>query len=259
MITMDEPLDKFDSAQFRFYAELNDFLPKNKRKKLFSYRFFGKPSIKDAIEALGIPHTEVDLILVNGESVGFGYHLQNGDIVSVYPVFESFDISSITQVRKQPLRETAFVLDVHLGKLAKLLRMLGFDTLYQNNYDDPEIISISAKENRIILTRDVAMLKNGIVTHGYWVRATEPNEQLIERLRRFDLVSQINPFHRCMECNGLIKMADKNQILSELQENTKLHYDEFYKCVDCGRIYWKGSHYQEMKAYIKHLISTVSL
>jgi hypothetical protein len=137
-------------ASFRFYAELNDFLPRAQRHTTFPYHFTGTPAVKDAIEAAGVPHPEVDLILVNGMSVAFDYPLRDGDRVAVYPVFESFDISPIVHLRPQPLRETKFILDVHLGKLAKHLRMLGFDTLYRNDYQDPDIIATALRERRII-------------------------------------------------------------------------------------------------------------
>ena len=183
----------YNLAQFRFYEELNDFLAPDKKKRDFSYPFNGRPSIKDAIEAIGVPHTEVELILANGRSVGFDYPLKHGDRVSVYPVFESLDISPVVRVREKPLREPSFILDVHLGRLAKLLRMLGFDTRYRNDYRDIEIVDISIKERRIILTRDRGILKNRSVTHGYCLRSTEPIAQAREVLQRFDLFSQVTP------------------------------------------------------------------
>lgn len=245
-------------AEFRFYEELNDFLPPEKRKRSFRYSFRGTPSVKDAIEALGVPHTEVDLILVNGESVGFDYLLKGGERVAVYPAFESLDISSLTRLRPQPLRRPRFVLDVHLGKLARLLRMLGFDTLYRNDYSDPEIIYISLREKRIILTRDRALLKHRAITHGYWVRSTHPREQLQEVLHRFDLFSRIRPFHRCMVCNGLIEEVSKSEVLDQLEPKTRRYYDEFYRCTGCGKIYWKGSHYTGMVEYIGKYLSGTS-
>jgi len=241
-------------ARFRFYEELNDFLPSSKRKKPFSYQFNGNPSIKDAIEAEGVPHTEVDLILINGISVGFDYHLQHGDRVSIYPVFESLDISPIAHLREKPLRKTVFILDVHLGKLARLLRMLGFDTLYRNDYKYSEIVNISIKEKRIILTRDRSILKTKAVTHGYWIRSKKPENQIREVLHRFDILSQVKPFHRCMVCNGIIDKIEKKTIQSQLPAKTACYYDEFYKCLSCGRIYWKGSHYFKMKNLVHKLI-----
>lgn len=242
-------------VEFRFYEELNDFLPKEKRKKPFSYPYRYNQNVKDAIEALGIPHTEVDLILVNGISQGFNYVLQNDDYISVYPVFESIDISQIARLRSKPLREIKFVLDVHLGKLCKFLRMLGFDTCYRNNLDDDEIVKISVEESRIILTRDIGILKNGQVTHGYWVRSQDSREQLREVIRRFDLRSQLRPFYRCMVCNGTIGFVEKSYVEQQLGANTRAFFNSFYQCSACGKIYWEGSHYENMKLFLDELIS----
>ena len=180
-------------AEFRFYEELNDFLAPVLRKRAFSYAFNGTPSVKDAIEAIGVPHTEVDLVLVDGKSVDFTRRLAGGERVAVYPVFERLDISPVTRLRARPLRVTRFVLDVHLGKLARYLRLLGFDTCYRNDYDDDAIIGLARGESRIILTRDKGLLKHGAVTHGYWVRATVPRQQLAEIVRVFDLGRQRTP------------------------------------------------------------------
>lgn len=242
------------TAYFRFYAELNDFLPPEKKQTEFTYHFTGKPAVKDAIEALGVPHTEVDLILINGKSVGFEYHIRHKDHISVYPVFELLDIGEVNHLREKPLRDTKFILDVHLGKLARLLRMLGFDTLYRNDYEDSEIIETAVRENRIILTRDIGILKNSAVTHGYWLRSTESEEQIIEVLDHFDLYSQIQPFHRCLTCNGLIGRVDKDDIRDELPPKIAEFFNEFYQCQECEKIYWKGSHYQKMESKIKKIL-----
>lgn len=154
------------SAHFRFYEELNDFLPASRQKTEFVWHFRGKPSIKDAIESLGVPHTEVDLILINGRSVSFEHHLFDGDRISVYPVFESLDISPVSRLGRPPLRDPAFICDVHLGRLARLLRMLGFDTLYSTSYSDPQIVHIAGTQRRIILTRDRGVLKRKAVCRG---------------------------------------------------------------------------------------------
>lgn len=241
------------TAQFRFYAELNDFLTAIKRQKSFPYRFMGKPSVKDAIEAIGVPHPEVDLIVANGESVGFEHHLGDGDRVSVYPVFESFDISPVIRLRPKPLRDTRFVLDGHVGKLARLLRMLGFDSMYRSDFEDTEIVQISADEKRIILTRDVELLKASTVTHGYWVRSISPNEQVCEILERFDLHAQIRPFRRCMVCNSPIARVDKETVAGALPQKVRELHDEFYRCAGCRKVYWKGTHYQDMMEQIQNL------
>lgn len=241
------------TAEFRFYEELNDFLPENRRKRRFTHAFNGSPSIKDAVENMGVPHPEIDLILVNGRSVGFDYLLRHNDHVSVYPVFERLDISPIIRLREKPLRKTAFVLDVHLGKLAKRLRVLGFDTFYRNDLDDPEIIRISLAEKRLILTRDLGILKTRAVTRGYWVRATDPAEQVREVVERFDLRSQVKPLSRCTLCNGLLGAVEKSRIKGKLPPKTALYYEEFYACGDCGKIYWKGAHYPRLLRFIRSL------
>ncbi len=235
------------TATFRFYEELNDFLPEKKRKKSFLYQFSGSPSVKDAIEAIGIPHSEVDLILVNGESVTFSQRLSEKDNVSVYPVFESIDISPVNRLRITPLRKTRFILDVHLGKLAKYLRMAGFDTLYETDYSDSEIVDISRKGKRIILTRDVGILKYKTVTHGYWIRSQDPYEQFREVIRHFDLYNQFQPFQRCMDCNGIIEKAAKSQVVHHLKPRTRQYYNDFYQCARCKKVYWKGSHVKRMQ------------
>lgn len=241
------------TVKLRFYEELNDLLESGKKKKAFFYQFSGRPTIKHVIEALGVPHTEVELILANGDSVGFDYHIKDGDHISVYPVFETLDVSPIIRLREKPLRNIKFILDVHLGKLAKILRMLGFDTIYKNKYNDKEIINISKTDNRIILTRDRCILKNKSVTHGCYIRSEQPYEQTLEVLQRFELFSQIKPFYRCMICNGVIESVSKESILSEIPPKTAKYYNEFYKCSDCGRIYWKGSHYFKMKEKIERI------
>jgi len=193
-----------------------------------------------------VPHTEVDLILANQLPVGFDYHPVNGDYISVYPVFESFDISTINLLRPEPLREVKFILDVHLGTLARYLRMTGFDTLYRNDLEDEEIVNISVDEKRIILTRDRQILKNGKVTHGYYVRNTNPARQLDEIVHRFDLKEKFNPFHRCMICNGIIETIDKKAVLDQLPLITSQAFNEFYRCKSCLKVYWKGSHYTRL-------------
>ena len=245
----------FNKSKFRFYEELNDFLPPDKKKKFFVHNFECNPSIKDVIESMGVPHTEVDLILVNGDSVTFSYQLKDDDVVSVYPVFESLDISNVTHLREKPLREPKFVLDIHLGKLAKYLRMLGFDSLYQNSYKDSEIIKTSLEQKRTILTRDVALLKNSEVTHGYWIRSQDPKEQLKEVIKRSDMSKSIRPFFRCSDCNGIIKEVSKELILDKLQTGTKKYFNEFSQCTDCGKVYWQGSHFKKLRNFIEDLFN----
>ncbi len=244
------------TVYLRFYEELNDLLPKDKRKKRFEHKFFGNPSVKDIIESLGVPHGEVDMILVNGNSVNFSYTLREGDDISVYPVFESMDISNVQHLREKPLRVPKFVLDVHLGTLARYLRMLGLDSLYKNNYSDDEIIYLSLNEKRTILTKDKGILKRKEITHGCYVRSIYPVVQLKEVVERFDLYNYFKEFSRCMECNTLLTTVDKNKIYGRLPPKVKDYQNEFYICENCNKIYWPGSHYDRMKKIINNLTGT---
>jgi aminoglycoside phosphotransferase family enzyme/predicted kinase len=245
------------TAEFRFYEELNDFLPPERRKIAFEYRFHGTPSVRDCVQAIGVPHTAVDLILVNGTSVGFGHRLEGGERVAVYPEFERLDIAPVTHLRPEPLRRTRFILDVHLGKLARDLRMLGFDAAWRRDWDDETIIDKALDEHRIILTRDRGILKQARVTHGYWLRHHQPGDQLIEVIRSLDLLSQVNPFSRCMECNGDIDRVGKAGIRSEVSAGVFSDFDAFWRCRSCGKIYWQGSHYREMLRRIMKLSGDV--
>ncbi|MBN1311318.1 MAG: Mut7-C ubiquitin/RNAse domain-containing protein [Anaerolineae bacterium] len=242
-------------ATFRFYAELNPFLSHRKRHVAFKHSFNGRQSIKDMIESLGVPHTEIDLILVNDESVDFSYLVQDGDQISVYPMFEGLDISPVQRLRPKPLRDVRFVLDIHLGKLAAYLRMLGFDTLYRNDYEDSELARVSRDDHRILLTRDRGLLKRSMVTHGHYVRETNPRRQLVEVVRHFDLFRSVEPFSRCVNCNGLLETVDKETVADQLMYQTRQHYDEFQRCTECGQIYWKGSHHQRMEHLIEHVLA----
>lgn len=241
-------------AHFRFYAELNDLLPPEKRGVSFVYPFQGDQTVKHLIEAAGVPHTEVDLILVNGASVDFAHRVKDGDRVSVYPVFEAFDVCRTSRVRSQPLRVTRFVLDVHLGRLAAYLRMLGFDTLYEPDYTDRELAHISAEQRRILLTKDRGLLKRSNVTHGYYVREANSRAQLLEVLRRFDLSRSASPFARCLRCNERLEAVTKEQVFDRIPPRSRDVYEEFWQCTGCGRVYWSGSHHRRMRGFIDHVL-----
>ena len=238
-------------AHLRFYAELNDFLPADRRSSDLEREFHVSPNVKDMIEAAGVPHTEIDLIVVNGESVDFSYRVQDGDHISVYPVFESFDIRDVVRVRPSPLRETRFVLDVNLGGLARYLRLLGFDSHYGNDLEDQELVEISRRERRILLTRDVGLLKRKALTHGYFVRSTDVQGQAVEVVTRLDLFQKIRPFVRCMSCNAGLVPVPKELIENRLEERTRLYYNEFRVCPGCDRRYWHGSHHAKLMRFIE--------
>lgn len=234
-------------AGFRFYGSLNDFLRHLQAPYTIPYRFNGRPGIKDPIEALGVPHTEVELIIVNGEAVGFDHPLRDGDRVAVYPVFGRLDIHPLPKLREPPEIPPRFILDVNLGKLARQLRLLGLDCLYRNDYRDADIVEIAANENRVVLTRDRRLLHAKKIIHGYWVREVEVNQQVKEVGRRFGLSRPGGPFTRCLICNGLLLPVAKADILDSLEPKTRLYYEEFHRCGACGKVYWAGSHVEQMR------------
>jgi uncharacterized protein len=240
----------------RFYAELNDLLAPSVRGRCILHSLYTPASVKDVIEALGVPHTEADLVLINGESVDFSHLVHDEDRISVYPVFRSIDIAALTRVRAASLPETRFVLDSHLGRLAAYLRILGFDTLYRNDYHDDELTQVSMGEKRILLTRDRGLLKRTVLSHGCLLRETDPRLQLVEILRRFDLFGSIAAFRRCVHCNTILKLAPKALIEDRLPPKVRQYYDKFHICPACDRIYWKGSHYVRMQRLIESVIES---
>lgn len=243
-------------AEVRFYAELNDHLPADLRYKALERQFLVPGSVKDLIESCGVPHAEVELIVANGASVDFSYVVRDGDRIAVYPMFESLDITPELLVRPAPLRDPRFVLDVHLGRLAAYLRMLGFDALYRNSFKDPELVRISADEQRILLTRDRGLLMHSAVSRGYWIRRTGSRRQLAEVIERFDLRRQARPFTRCMACNEPLREAAKAEAGGRVPPRILEAHGEFRECGGCGRIYWPGSHHSRMQQWIRRLVSS---
>ena len=247
-----------EQISIHFHEELNELLPPDQRNIDFNHELKETRSVKDLIESIGVPHTEIDTIVVNDESVNFEYLIKPNDRIGLYPPSrvtrpELKNISPLIHCQPEPLTVAHFVLDVHLGKLAAYLRMMGFDSLYRNDYDDPTLANISANEHRTLLTCDRQLLMRKQVTHGYFVRSRQPQQQLIEVLSRFDLFKNKKPFTLCMHCNGITRPVDKQEIEAQLLPKTKKYYKEFYQCEDCNKIYWKGSHYLKMQATINRL------
>lgn len=243
-------------ANLRFYAELNDHLTRDRRYRTLEKSFFVPGPVKDMIESFGVPHTEVELIIANGESVPFSYVVRDGDRIAVYPMFESFDVTPELKVRREALREPRFVLDVHLGRLAAYLRMLGFDAVYGNCSGDSELVRVSSEQQRILLTRDRGLLKHSAVTHGFLVRQTDSRRQLAEIVERLDFAHSIRPFTRCMACNGALAEVPKEQVRHLLPPRTAASCEEFRQCPQCGRAYWKGSHYRRMQRWVSELTTS---
>ncbi len=240
-------------AVFRFYEELNDFLPAPLRKKDLRQPFGGSPTVKDIIEAIGVPHTEVDLILVDGESVDFNRRLQGGERVAVYPVFERLDIRPAVRLRPQPLRRPRFLLDVHLARLARYLRMAGFDSQSPDDSDDGAIVEQSLREESTVLTRDRGLLKRARLERGYWLRASKPRDQLMEVIRVFQLEREIRPFSRCLVCNSPVRPVKRECVIGRLPPRVLLTQGPFTRCGGCGRIYWPGSHFRRMQRFLESL------
>jgi uncharacterized protein with PIN domain/sulfur carrier protein ThiS len=240
-------------AEFHFHAELNDFLGLARRGAAVTYRFGGRVSIKDTIESLGVPHTEIEAIVVGSTVVDFAYIVRDGDRVEVFP---SPAPTAHATLRPPFPGQPRFVLDTHLGQLASYLRMLGFDTLYRNDYPDEELARIASQEPRILLTRDRGLLKRSIVTYGRFVRATDPRLQVVEIVRRYQLAGWKMPLRRCLACNGLLRPVRKEDVLDRLALNTRNYFHEFSQCESCGRVYWKGSHYDRMRRFVEQVLAT---
>lgn len=254
MTNDDQVLSK--CATFRFYADLNDFLPPHRQQKPITHTFDLDAAVKDMIEALGVPHPEIELILANGQPVDFAYPVRDGDRIAVYPFFTSLPPDRSHRLRPPQLDPPRFVLDVHLGQLARYLRMLGFDTLYRNDFDDETLAHLSSAENRILLTRDRGLLKRGIVVHGYCLRTTQPRQQLLDVIERFSLAESIKPFRRCINCNGLLQPVEKRTVIDHVPPSVYTDYADFHRCRGCGQIYWKGSHFSRMEQFIAGVLAS---
>lgn len=240
-------------ATFRFYAELNVFLPAAQRQRPIVYSLPARTAVKHPIEALGVPHTEVALILADGRPVTFGYIVRPDDRISVYPPFRTLDVSEMARLRPPWPNPIRFLLDVHLGRLATYLRLLGFDAQYENECDDETLADLAQRSGRVLLTRDRRLLMRKQITYGYCLHSRDPQQQLIAVLRRFDLFDAIDPWQRCLRCNGRLRPVAKEKVLHRLEPKTKKYYDEFHACEACGQVYWKGSHYPRMKRFIERV------
>jgi uncharacterized protein with PIN domain len=238
----------------RAYAELNDFLGSESRGLTTRRPCRSHQTVKDVLEAMGIPHTEVDLILVNGNPVGFEHRPATGDRIAAYPMFEALDIGSTGQLRPVPLRDPRFVIDVNLGRLARWLRVLGFDVWWSSDADDQLLADISLDQQRILLTRDRGLLKRRAITHGLFVHSEQPKQQTLEVMRRLDLRRRVAPLTRCVRCNGRLDTVAKEEVMDRLEPLTRRYYDEFSRCADCGQIYWPGTHFARLTSLIDELL-----
>jgi uncharacterized protein with PIN domain len=180
-------------------------------------------------------------LTANGHEIGLDYIIHDGDRIEVKPVAPETDETV----------EPCFVLDGHLGRLASHLRMLGLDCLYENGYEDEELVYISVEEERILLTRDRLLLMHKVITQGYLLRSLNSTEQLYEVVQRYSLVKWVKPFQRCMRCNHLLEPVNKETVLHRLEPLTKKYFEDFRICPACEQVYWKGSHYERMLQLIE--------
>ena len=241
------------TANFCFCDSLVPLLTRSHREGELQYCFSANPAIKDSIEACGVPHTEVDLILVSGRSVDFKYQLQDGDQITVCEIDFSVVDDSLIHLSPAIPDSVCFILDVHLGTLARRLRLLGFDCLYRNDYSDREIIRIALEQQRIILTRDRGILKQSCVEQGLLIRSGQVEEQVDEVLKRYRLYGKVRPLQRCPLCNGLLQPVRKKEIEHLLLPKTARCCEQFHQCRRCGKLYWQGAHYQNIGRWIEQI------
>jgi uncharacterized protein with PIN domain len=241
-------------AIFHFHSELNEFLSNDNKWNDIHVTFNGHETVKHLLESLGVPHTEVDIILVNGVSVDFAARLEDGYRVDVFPGSTRVADISIVHLQPETAAEPCFVADGHLGKLVSYMRLLGFDVLYDNHSDDEVLAKISSNQDRILLTRDRGLLKRSQVQFGYFVRAKVPQKQVVEVLQRFNIADKAQLFSRCAKCNGLLISVEKEEVFDRLEPKTKRYYDKFHVCEQCGQIYWKGSHFDRMESQLQRFL-----
>jgi len=241
------------TATFRFYGELNDFLARARRGRAFAAPCARAATTKHMIEALGVPHTEVELVLLNDEPAGLDDLLEEGDRIAVYPRFTTLDVADVARLDQRPPGRVRFVADAHLGGLARLLRMAGFDTIYRNTLNDAEVEAIALDERRAVLTRDLALLKRRGIAWGCYVRALKAEAQLREVVDRFGLAERMRPFTLCLSCNAPLRPVPKADVMDRLPPRVAATQDEFSTCDCCHRVFWKGSHWQRMARVLNEI------
>ena len=239
-------------VRLRFHGDLTYFLKGETSEGEFSRILHEATSVKDVIEACGVPHPEADQILVDAKPVDFDYVLRKNSVIDVYPVgFSQSDADALPPLQRRDLDR--FLADGHLGKLARNLRLLGFDVAYNPASDDSELLQIMQREERSLLTRDRRLLMHSIVRDGYCPRSDDPLEQTIEVVRRFGLIGRTQPFTRCLQCNALLRGIDKSAVLEQLEPLTRIYYDEFRSCSGCGKIFWRGSHFSKLESFLERI------
>jgi uncharacterized protein with PIN domain len=227
---------------YRFHGELNDLLPALLRHRAFQRTAAQHATVRHAIEALGVPHTEFGTVLINGHVAEPGRQICDSDLIEAYPA------AFIAAAGGSP--EPRFLADAHLGGLAKRLRLLGFDTLLASNAPDRALAELADTERRILLSRDRELLKHRRVAQGRYVRALGTDEQMREVVSHFGLRGRLRPFSRCLECNSALREATRSEVAEGLPRSVAASQQRFTVCTGCNRVYWPGSHWERLRAVV---------
>jgi uncharacterized protein with PIN domain len=235
------------SVRLVFHGELVELLNKNGTPGSIRELLRTAP-VKDLVESQGIPHTEVGSIVTSsGEERDFRYTPDFGETLHIHPHEPPVDVTKGTVLFPRPFEKIRFIVDVNVGRLAKLLRIGGFDTLYNPKWGDGEIAEKAHTEERVLLTRDRELLKRNAVLRGRLIRSFDPWGQFGEVITFFGLGEKIDLFSRCPRCNKLLEPVKKEDVIDRLEPLTRLMYDSFTICPRCGQIYWQGSHHSRIR------------
>ncbi len=202
-------------------------------------RYHEHQSLKDCLESIGIPHTEVESCFVDSQQVSNTHIMLPDEVITIEPR------------RSIPFKEQSFLLDVHLGKLTTYLRLLGFDAVYFSSIEHEKLLE--GAEGSVILTRSRDLLKHKRVSEGMLIRDTQTQEQLREVMRRYQLKDSYRFLYRCPNCNGLLQEVSKESVAQELEAETLLWIESYFRCPSCSKIYWYGSHYTKLEELLSRL------
>ncbi len=234
------------TSYFRFYGQLNDFLPLEKRQKTSPYSFWGNPTIQDACAAQGVPHPEIFLVVKDSCPVNLKDNLEGEERISVYPRWTNLNLPRQWQQSPEFPAYPVFAAADHLGKLVRLMRILGFDVVFKGRVEE--------EGDWIILTRKLPDLKMSRVSHGYMPRSDDPYNQLEEVLDYFNLREKIRPLSRCPGCNMVLEPVAAEEIWDRLEPKTKKYYRKFKICPGCKKIFWRGSHFRRLQKRLGNLL-----
>lgn len=249
-------MEQEGTGEVRLYGALRDFLPRSRRRALqLEVSLRGRPGVKDVLESLGVPHPEIELLIVDGEPHGFTTRVAPGARIAAYPRFHGIELSAGPLATPRPAPPVRFALDGHLGGLARALRLLGFDATWQPQIEDVVLVAHATGEHRVLLTRDVGCLKRGEVVLGHWVRNTAPEQQLLEVLEHFELGTSLHPFTRCLICNVVLLARRAVEVRDRVPPRVAERHLLYRQCPQCLRIYWQGTHAESLTRRLERVLS----